>query len=1075
MRRRIATIVLMIATVAGGVFIASGLFAAGSGGGWSHEAGDAWSAEKVLQNFFDEGRPNLTVVVRAAAGTADDPEVDKAAAEIATRLGELAVFEIESYWSLGRPAFMKSEDGTAALMFGRIPGPSATLADRADVLSRRLQWDRDVVTVSLGGTAMTHLDAREASSGALIPVLLAALVGLGIVAVRIRSIGSVALMGAGMLVAGSASVIALEGLQILTEVPALSKVIGLALALGITAASSYLLIVRFAEERAAGAGRQAAVFATVTTAGRVVAVMAAVAVALGFTLIALPTALLRSTGFAIALTALVAGATSVVVVGLLLSMFGAKSASFGSERTGTTRRGRLGNVVTARPLVALILSAFVLLPLAYLAVGLRTVEPGPETFAKDASSRRTALLIANEFSSNDADAAFVLPSALVQTNRSEALARKFVDDVSNIGGVARIDTERGTVSQGREVPVPSGFSERYRSETATYMLVPLTANARGAAAEQVIVEIGSIDAPFRTNLGGATARQMDTVGAISGRALFSYAVGLAFVLVLVAGLLRSFRAGIRATLMALMMASITGAVLKYGFVDGVLDSILEFTANGAVSVVAGPIAWTLAGIIAASLVVIGWGAVRERVDASKGVAAVVGDGLRATAVDHVVAVAVLSLPLAGLLLSSWRTAQIPGAAATATALVGISIGRFVILPAFVAYRPHSLWPVQSDGEVRRVFPATTASVAWADHAAVPTQKKETISARIAPLQDESVVAEVTSADEPTDGELADAGERQEMDLVDTEVTVQDESGLLEETVSVSQADAAIVEPDAAAELSVGEIETEEPSVEEPVVVDVSGDGQSTLDDEETVAVEIIEPVALAPPAPIVPPVVGEVIDITDTKASSEETVAEADASGEGAVVEPDESGAADDDGAVAKSSDVPAVPLPVGADADADGRLEAGVEPTLAGPDLHVAGDAATAADLLGEEIPLPTVDVVSLTESVIASLEAEREFTTEIGSGFVANPSNNLSRVMEAILRDASTRGGEEVLVYGHASGGRYRWMVVDSGPRADNDPDRARTLVEAQRFIRRVGGVVECRPQGDFTVFVVEIPMAS
>jgi outer membrane biosynthesis protein TonB len=124
---------------------------------------------------------------------------------------------------------------------------------------------------------------------------------------------------------------------------------------------------------------------------------------------------------------------------------------------------------------------------------------------------------------------------------------------------------------------------------------------------------------------------------------------------------------------------------------------------------------------------------------------------------------------------------------------------------------------------------------------------------------------------------------------------------------------------------------------------------------------------------------------------------------------------------------------------------------------------------------PVAAVDVISLTESVIASIEADTPFTTEISSGFVANPSNNLSRVMEAILRDASRRGGDEVLVYGHAAAGRYRWMVVDSGPRADHDAERARTLAEAQRFIRRVGGVVECRPEGDFTVFVVEIPMAS
>ncbi|NIS34453.1 MAG: hypothetical protein GWN07_28020, partial [Actinobacteria bacterium] len=104
---------------------------------------------------------------------------------------------------------------------------------------------------------------------------------------------------------------------------------------------------------------------------------------------------------------------------------------------------------------------------------------------------------------------------------------------------------------------------------------------------------------------------------------------------------------------------------------------------------------------------------------------------------------------------------------------------------------------------------------------------------------------------------------------------------------------------------------------------------------------------------------------------------------------------------------------------------------------------------------------MAKLTESVIAALDAATPFQTELNSAFVANPANNLSRVMEAILRDASEHGGEEVLVYGHASRDRYRWMVVDSGPSVDNDAGRARTLAEAQRFIRRVGGVVEDRPE--------------
>ena len=136
MRLRIVTILVMLATIAGGAFVGGGLFSDGSGGGWSHESGDAWSAENALRVLFDKGRPNVVLLVRANGASVDTPEVAAAARDVETQLADFAVFETESYWSLGRPEFMRSEDGTAALILGRVPGaprpddPSELLSDQ---------------------------------------------------------------------------------------------------------------------------------------------------------------------------------------------------------------------------------------------------------------------------------------------------------------------------------------------------------------------------------------------------------------------------------------------------------------------------------------------------------------------------------------------------------------------------------------------------------------------------------------------------------------------------------------------------------------------------------------------------------------------------------------------------------------------------------------------------------------------------------------------------------------------------------------------------------------------------------
>ncbi|MBA2336353.1 MAG: hypothetical protein H0V96_01095, partial [Acidimicrobiia bacterium] len=644
--------------------------------------------------------------------------------------------------------------------------------------------------------------------------------------------------------------------------------------------------------------------------------------------------------------------------------------------------------------------------------------------------------------------------------------------VSSIEGVARADSTIRTFADGTRMPVPIEVTERLVSDRATLVWVPLSVDAGSPVAQTAIEEIESMAAPFRVDIGGATARETATVEAVDARTPFVVVIAALAILLIAAWLLRAWQAALRLAETAVLAAAGAVVVVRLGFVDGWLASPLGSSPVGTLDAVSAPTAWAMGLALVAAWLALAWGSAREAHDVTDGDMAAPLRALAATRSTHLAAAVLLWLPLLALVVTQWRTQQIIAASMVGAGILAVTVGRFVTAPALLAIAPRNVWPRQVDGTVHPVYPRTAAAAWLVGAEEAPPHRPDSGG-----IGAGGAFPEPPRQNVATDADLdtwEQAGWEAAVGVVDPAVPLD---GAVAPT---GDAGPAAGEPTTTRRRRSRWRRTAAPVAAEHLDESEAAEASGTVAESDPVTEPEQQPVA-AVPAPATEP---DPVDPVAAETEPDPVVAAPLAAEAKPDPEPDKVVAAEPVAAepiaqeVVADEPVAAEPVPhpeqepVPAAVTVDAVNVDGVE-TLA-PSPEATGDDQAEAPPADLEIAA-AVDVVSLTESVIASIDAGVPFTTEISSGLVANPSNNLSRVMEAILRDASGRGGEEVLVYGHAAGGRYRWMVVDSGPRVDHDPERARTLAEAQRFIRRVGGVVECRPEGEFTVFVVEIPMAS
>ncbi|MCA1657369.1 MAG: MMPL family transporter, partial [Actinobacteria bacterium] len=153
-RRRRAILITSVILFAVAGAIGGGVAEHLSSGGFDDPGAESTRAGKVIDEVFDAGEPNVVLLVTARAGTVDAPAVVAEAQALTSELAaEPGIEQAFSYWSLGRPPPLRSNDSRQALVLARIGGDEDAVDARIETLSPAFTRQTAHLDVRVGGHA----------------------------------------------------------------------------------------------------------------------------------------------------------------------------------------------------------------------------------------------------------------------------------------------------------------------------------------------------------------------------------------------------------------------------------------------------------------------------------------------------------------------------------------------------------------------------------------------------------------------------------------------------------------------------------------------------------------------------------------------------------------------------------------------------------------------------------------------------------------------------------------------------------------------------------------------------------
>src|SRR4029077_4769805 len=314
-----------------GIPVAKSLWA----GGFEDPTADSAHAPQVLGGTFDQGDMQMLITVSSNDG-AQSGAARAVGTDIVARLHSSPyVAQVISPWT-APPAVANSlisKKGNTGLIVAGITGGQNGAQQHAETLGNELVHDRDGVTVRAGGEAITanqvnlqtQKDLKLMESIA-IPLSFLVLVWVfgGLVAAALPvAVGGFAIFG---------SMAVLRAITFATDVSIFA--LNLSVATGLALAIDYTLLIlsRFRDELANGAGRDEALLRTMATAGRTV-LFSAMTVALSMSMMALfPMYFLKSFAYAGVAVVVFAAVAAIVVTPAAIALLGQRLDSFDVRR-----------------------------------------------------------------------------------------------------------------------------------------------------------------------------------------------------------------------------------------------------------------------------------------------------------------------------------------------------------------------------------------------------------------------------------------------------------------------------------------------------------------------------------------------------------------------------------------------------------------------------------------------------------------------------------------------------------------------------------------------------------------------
>jgi putative drug exporter of the RND superfamily len=667
-------------------------------GGFDDPASESSRAADTIKSTFGKQQPDLVFLVTARSGTVDDPAVGAAAEELTRKLAaEKRVARAVSYWSLGSPPPLRSEDGRQALVLVSLRGSEDQVQEAARDLSPKYGHDSGPITVRVGGFAEVF---RQVNHEVEADLLRAELIAFPItLLLMILVFGSLVAAGLPLVVGAIAIVgtfLVLLIVSSLTEVSIFALNLTTGLGLGLAIDYSLFIVSRYREELHNGLAPHNAVVRTVQTAGKTVSFSAlTVAVALA-ALLVFPLAFLRSFAYAGIGVALLAGVGAVVSLPALLAVLGPRVNSLRLLRRDPKPVGegvwhRIAMIVMRRPvpIAVAIIALLILLGLPFLRIQFGL--PDDRVLPSSASSRQVQDDIRTRFVSNEA-----LTLQVVATHIGDPGARadeidRYAVALSRAPGAARVDALTGSYIKGKQVAGPGQITARFAARDATWLSVVPSVEPYSEAGERLAKSVRNTSAPFPVLVGGNAAELVDSKASLFSRLPLAAGLIALATFVLLFLMFGSILVPIKALVLNVLSLSATFGALVWIFQDGHLSGVLDFTPTGTLPATVPLLLFCLAFGLSMDYEVFLLSRIKEEHDRTGDNTRSVAVGLERTGRIVTAAAVLISVVFIAFATSGVSFIKIFGLGLTIAVLMDAFVIRATLVPAFMRIAGEANW------------------------------------------------------------------------------------------------------------------------------------------------------------------------------------------------------------------------------------------------------------------------------------------------------------------------------------------------------------------------------------------------
>lgn len=557
--------------------------------GFSDPTSESARAARLLTEKFGQGDVPLVFVVTAPDGF-DSPRTRVAVAGILDQLNASGhVAAVTSAWTAPPPAnaALLSADRRSGLIVTGIVGPEAQQQAYTKELTDAIVGDRNGVQVRAGGAAMVNLEVTEQSQRDLllleaivVPlsflVLLWVFGGLFAAALPV-AVGILAILG---------SLAVLRGVTLFTDVSIfalnLTTAMGLALAIDYT----LLMVSRYRDELAEGAGRDQAIATTMATAGRTVLFSATTVALCMAVMVAFPMNFLRSFAYAGVACVGFAALAAVVVTPAVIVALGDRLDRLDVRRAVRRMFGRpdpaplpveqqfwyRSTKFVMRRAVPIGLAVVALL--AVLGAPFFGVKPGfpdDRVLPKSASAHQVGDLLRADFViDSDSEVPIVIPAS---TGLDRGQIDGYAAALSEVPDVNSVSAPSGTFIDGRLAGPP--LAATGESDGATLLTVGTSLPLFSDASETQLTGLHAVPTPGGRDVdfGGLAQTNRDSVDAITSRLPLVLVLIAVIMLVLLFLLTGSVVLPVKALILNMLSLSAAFGALVWIFQDGHLGAL----------------------------------------------------------------------------------------------------------------------------------------------------------------------------------------------------------------------------------------------------------------------------------------------------------------------------------------------------------------------------------------------------------------------------------------------------------------------------------------------------------------------